>query len=100
MPRCLPDWWLLRGAWDDKGADAMPQADPPGGHDEQERDRQQIVRLLGFPGVGPLPAGAITSNLGVPADSLDALLETLVRSGRLVRMNDGRFALPAGALQA
>ena len=33
--------------------------------DAHDRIRQQIERLLGFPGVGPLPAGAIASNLGV-----------------------------------
>ena len=68
-------------------------------HDGQDRYWQQIARLLGFPGVGPLPAGAIASNLGVPLETLDALLELLVQKGRLVRTGDGRFALPATGTQ-
>jgi predicted ArsR family transcriptional regulator len=63
--------------------------------DVQERHRQQIERLLGFPRVGALAAGAIASNLGVPADAIEAVLETLVKEGRVVLTGDGRFALPA-----
>ena len=69
------------------------------GHDGQNRYRQQIARLLGFPGVGPLPAGAIASNLGVPPDALDAVLEALVQEGRVVHTGDGRFAWPAPGRQ-
>jgi DNA-binding IclR family transcriptional regulator len=65
------------------------------GNDAQDRNRQQLEQLLDFPGVGPLPAGAIASNLGVPAGSLDALLDALAETGRVTRADDGRFTLPA-----
>ncbi len=65
------------------------------GQNAQDRYRQQIARLLGFPGVGPLPAGAIASNLGVPPGTLDAVLEALVEEGLVARTGDGCFALPA-----
>jgi hypothetical protein len=64
---------------------------------DQERYWPDIARLLAYPAVGPLPAGAIASNLGAPAGSLDALLAALVQEERLVRMSDGRFALPIPA---
>ena len=69
------------------------------GHDGQDQYRQQIVRLLGFPGVGPLPAGAIASNLGVPPETLDAVLAALVQKRRVLSTEDGRFALPAPGRQ-
>jgi predicted ArsR family transcriptional regulator len=65
------------------------------GQDLQERHRQQIERLLGFPGVGALAAGAIASNLGIPPGALETVLESLVEEGRVVLTEDGRFALPA-----
>jgi predicted ArsR family transcriptional regulator len=63
--------------------------------DAQERHRQQIERLLGFPGVDALAVGAIASNLGVPPEALESVLEALVKEGRVVSTGDGRFALPA-----
>lgn len=66
-------------------------------HDEGDRHRQQIERLLGCRGVGALGADAIAVNLALPPGSLDALLNELVRDGRSVRLRDGCFALsPAG----
>jgi hypothetical protein len=65
------------------------------GQDLQVRHRQQIERLLGFPGVGALAAGAIASNLGIPPEALATVLERLVEEGRVVPTGDGRFALPA-----
>jgi Mn-dependent DtxR family transcriptional regulator len=63
--------------------------------DAQDRYRQQIDRLLGFPGVGALPAGAIASNLGVPPGVIETVLAALQKEGRVVSTGDGRFALPA-----
>ena len=65
------------------------------GQDPQERHRHQIERLLGFPGVGALAAGAIASNLGIAPEDVEPVLEALVREGRVVHTEDGRFALPA-----
>jgi hypothetical protein len=65
------------------------------GHDAQERQRRQIERLLAFPRVGPLAAAAIAVNLGVPAGSLAAVIEALCEEGRILRLEDGRFTLPA-----
>ena len=62
--------------------------------DAPDRYRPRIERLLGFPGVGALAASAIASNLGVPPGALDAVLDALVREGRLVSTGDGRIALP------
>ncbi len=62
--------------------------------DERDRRRRQIDRLLGYPGVGALSAGAITSNLGVPHGALQEILEALVEDGLVVRTGDGRFAVP------
>ena len=63
------------------------------GQDEQDRYCQQIERLLGFPGVGALPAGAIASNLGVPPDVIESVLAVLQKEGRVVSTGEGRFAL-------
>ena len=65
--------------------------------DARGRLARQIERLLGYPGVGPLAAAAIASNLGLPAGSLASLLEALVEEGRLTRTSDGRVTLPAQA---
>jgi hypothetical protein len=64
------------------------------GQDEQDRLRQQSRRLLAFPGVGPLAAAAIARNLAAPPGAIEAVLETLVEEGRVVRTADGRFTLP------
>lgn len=61
---------------------------------ERSRHRQQIERLLGCRGVGPLAADAIAVNLAVPPGTLDTLLAELAAAGRIVRDPDGRFALP------
>ncbi len=61
---------------------------------ETDRRRRQIERLLRFPGVGALAAPAIASNLGVPPGSLDSVLEALEEDGVVVRIEDGRFAVP------
>ncbi len=63
------------------------------GQDVPEQHREQIEQLLGFPGVGALAVGAITSNLGVPAGAIEAVLEALVKEGRVVLTGDGRYAL-------
>lgn len=75
--------------------DATTPADGMDAQDEQDRYRQQIERLLGFPQVGALPAGAIASNLGVPPEAIETVLEALVKEGHIVSTGDGRFALPA-----
>jgi Mn-dependent DtxR family transcriptional regulator len=75
-----------------------PLGDQPASMDDsdaRDRYRQQIARLLGFPGVGALPAGAIASNLGVPPGALDTVLQALAEEGRVARTDDGYVALPA-----
>lgn len=71
------------------------QAGGMDGQDAQDKHARQIERLLGFPGVGPLTAEAIASNLGVPSGTLGAVLEALVQHGRLTQTGDGHFALAA-----
>ena len=67
---------------------------------ETDRRRQEIERLLRFPGVGAVSTPVIASNLGVPPTSLDSVLEALEEDGVVVRMEDGRFTAPTAREQA
>ena len=65
------------------------------GHDRsQERLRQQIDRLLQYPRVRALNAGAIARNLAVGEDQAQEMqdaLDTLVAEGQAIRTDDGAF---------
>lgn len=69
---------------------------------EPARDRAtEILQLLAYRQVDPLSGAAIARNLGVPDEeregatdheSTGAALEALVRAGKVVRRDDGRYA--------
>lgn len=62
--------------------------------DDGDRRRRQVERLLTYPHVGALPGPAIASNLGVPAERLQPVLDDLANDGRIVRTADGCFIAP------
>ena len=60
---------------------------------DDARREQQVLALLGHPGVGPLTAQAIGRNLGT-SDDVRPLLERLVDAGMLSYAAGERYRSP------
>lgn len=61
----------------------------------EERERRRIAMLFDYPGIGPLGAGAVATNLGAEPEEIRRVLDAMVADGELVRLPDDRFARPS-----
>ncbi|HEX5478320.1 MAG TPA: hypothetical protein VFY79_01240 [Dehalococcoidia bacterium] len=60
---------------------------------DDARREQQVLALLGHPGVGPLSADAVARNVAT-TDDLRPLLDRLVDAGMLSHAADERYTAP------